>query len=550
MIKSSFTRLCSNLESLLFVIFLCLMSLNHAQAEETEVFKPSPTLDAIKKRGEIVVGVKTDFPPFGMLNAEGKPIGIEIDLAQHLADTIGVRLVTRGVTAENRFQRLEQGNIDLILATTGDTKERRQLATVIEPDYFSAGPSVLLRPEINANDWADLRGKTLCALQGAYFNKPIRQRFLVELSLYKTVRDAELAMRDKHCVGFLYDQITLKYLLTQPEWANYTLSLPTVLEVPWAIFIARSEKNTVLEEILGNTVASWHKDGTLIDTMKAWDLKPNRFLLESHALWTEKNERGNPVCQRNAAGQWPFECRNPAFVRSDEVDGIKGIGLWLKELGIPLSIIYDADDAKRYLEGILWTIALSVGAVLGALVLGYWGAKIILSGSGILAKSFTLLANFARMTPPILQMYLVFFGLGGLLFQYYELQLSPFLVALWSLSFYHAGIIVFTLIESATLQKSKEASFNLSLRTLPKLIEHSAVGIRTSLNNLVKATTIASAIAVPELLSATIAIIGDQGNIDLMMNLLLIVFYLISTLWLFVIIKVERKLIQKFAQPA
>ena len=547
-----FSRLGRHLKlcALLIGVYVSAFTLPQAGAEESAAFKPSPVLDAIKKRGEIVVGVKTDFPPFGSLNADGKPTGIEIDLAQNLADTLGVRLVTRGVTAENRFQRLEQGNIDLILATAGDTKERRQLATVIEPNYFSAGPSVLLRPEVNAREWADIRGKTLCALQGAYFNKPIRQRFLVELSLYKTVRDAELAMRDKHCIGFLYDQITLQYLVKQPEWSEYKLPLPVVLEVPWAIYIARSEHSTEFEKILGNTVATWHRDGTLIATVSAWGVKPNRFLLESKALWSSKDTHGNYICQRDAQGQWPIACRNPAFVTSEEAEGMRGFGLWIKELGLPLSIMYDDDDGARYLEGILWTLALSTGAILGALLLGYWGAKIILSGSRLAASTFTLIANIARMTPPILQMYLVFFGIGGLLYQYYEIKLSAFGVALWSLSFYHAGIIIFTLIESASLQKSKSPQFVLTLKTLPTLIEHSAVGIRTSLNNLVKATTIASAIAVPELLSATIAIIGDQGNIDLMMNLLLIVFYLISTLWLFIIVKIERKLIQRFAHPS
>ena len=43
---------------------------------------PSPTLEAIRSRGEIVIGVKTDLPPFGALDANGKSIGMEVDIAQ------------------------------------------------------------------------------------------------------------------------------------------------------------------------------------------------------------------------------------------------------------------------------------------------------------------------------------------------------------------------------------------------------------------------------------------------------------------------------------
>jgi len=110
-------------------------------------------------------------------------------------------------------------------------------------------------------------------------------------------------------------------------------------------------------------------------------------------------------------------------------------------------------------------------------------------------------------------------------------------------------MIVFTLLESATLKQKDAPEFSLTFNTLPDLMEHSAIGIRTAVNNLTKATTIASAIAVPELLTATIAIIADQGNVDIMMNLLLIVFYLLSAFWLAVMYWAERKLMRAKQVP-
>ncbi len=37
-------------------------------------------LDVIQKRGTLIVGVKSDYPPFGMLDADGRLIGFEADL--------------------------------------------------------------------------------------------------------------------------------------------------------------------------------------------------------------------------------------------------------------------------------------------------------------------------------------------------------------------------------------------------------------------------------------------------------------------------------------
>ena len=71
-----------------------------------------PVLPAVMAaRGEIVVGVKTDFAPFGMLNAGAQPVGLEVDLAHRLAGSLGLRVRLVAVSTENRFQRLEQGAV-------------------------------------------------------------------------------------------------------------------------------------------------------------------------------------------------------------------------------------------------------------------------------------------------------------------------------------------------------------------------------------------------------------------------------------------------------
>src|SRR4051812_36803077 len=71
------------------------------------------TLDRIKERGPIVVGVKSDFKPWGFLDPMGKPIGMEIDLAADVAQRLGVKLNLVPVQTANRIDFLRQGKIDL-----------------------------------------------------------------------------------------------------------------------------------------------------------------------------------------------------------------------------------------------------------------------------------------------------------------------------------------------------------------------------------------------------------------------------------------------------
>lgn len=523
----------------------CLLPLRLAQAQaQTPPFSASKALEAIRQKGEIAVGVKTDFPPFGMLDSAGRPIGLEIDLARKLADALGVKLRTVGVTTENRFQRLEQGAVDLIIATAGDTRERRELATAIEPSYYGAGVSVMLRPEETAADWPGVRGKTLCALQGAYFNKTIAQRYILTLQIYGNVRDALLALRDKRCVGFLYTDVTIQEYLKQPEWEGFRAPFPSALVIPWAIFLARSEGGSEFERIVGDLVAQWHREGALIAIEKNWGIRPSKFLQDAQILWSRKDDSGRYLCERNEKGLWPLSCRNPAFITSAEVQGMRGFGLWLKEtLGLDLSIVYDPYDSERYLRGIGYTILLSGFSILGALILGYLGASLILAHVFFVSPLVRVVANYGRMTPPLLQMYLIFFGLGGFLESREGIAVSPFAVAVWCLSFYHGAMIMFAMLEAAHVVKIAEPGFRMSVARLPALLRLSSIGVRSALSNLTKSTSIASAIAVPELLSSTISIMGDQGNVGVMMSLLLIVFYILSTVWLFVIVRAERAIV-------
>ena len=84
------------------------------------------TLAKIKKKGVIVVGVKNDYKPWGFLDPSGKIVGLEIDLAQEIAEKLGVKLEMLPVTAANRMEFLQQGRIDLVIATMGDTEDRRR----------------------------------------------------------------------------------------------------------------------------------------------------------------------------------------------------------------------------------------------------------------------------------------------------------------------------------------------------------------------------------------------------------------------------------------
>jgi ABC-type amino acid transport substrate-binding protein len=74
------------------------------------VAEAQSTIEAVKKRGKLVAGVKTDFPPFGYVDAGGRNLGFDVDVAHLFAkalfnDENQVELVA--VTSGNRIPSLQ-----------------------------------------------------------------------------------------------------------------------------------------------------------------------------------------------------------------------------------------------------------------------------------------------------------------------------------------------------------------------------------------------------------------------------------------------------------
>ena len=123
-------------------------------------------LDDIKKKGTLIVGTKADYRPFGYLDPSGKIIGFEPDLAADVAKRLGVKLELVPVVASNRIQFLQQGKIDLMIATMSDTPERRKTVDIIDPDYYASGTNVLAKKSEGLKSWDQLKGKKVCLIQG------------------------------------------------------------------------------------------------------------------------------------------------------------------------------------------------------------------------------------------------------------------------------------------------------------------------------------------------------------------------------------------------
>lgn len=224
--------------------------------------------------------------------------------------------------------------------------------------------------------------------------------------------------------------------------------------------------------------------------------------------------------------------------------------------GLNFSVFYDAFDRSRFLTG-LWTTAyISVVAILASLVLGLIGVWLAGSSSRLARLLVRAYVQFFRNTPPLVQLSFFYFAVGGLLPTVSDgfggqttlisgtgwaiIALSLFAGA-FNVEIFRAGIeaVPSTMVEAAEslgytrLQLYREIVLPLAFRIcLPAL--------NNNLVNLVKTTTLAYAIGVPELLYAASQIWSEVLNVREMMNVLLVAYVLLVAILVWVMGRWER----------
>ncbi len=99
------------------------------------------TIDQVRQKGELTVGMLVDFPPYGIMNTENQPDGYDADVAKRLAKDLGVKVKIVPVTGPNRIPYLLTDKVDVLVASLAITPERAKQVQFSHP--YSAAQIVV-----------------------------------------------------------------------------------------------------------------------------------------------------------------------------------------------------------------------------------------------------------------------------------------------------------------------------------------------------------------------------------------------------------------------
>ena len=232
----------------------------------------------IMSRGKVVVGVKADYKPWGFRNEGGGLIGMEVDMAKAAAVVMGVEVKLVPVQSSNRMQFLEQGKINMLIATMSDRPDRRKIVGIVQPNYYTSGTNVMSPKALGLKKWEDLRGKPICGKQGAFYNKIVTERYGAKIIAFTGNAEAKQALRDKKCIAWVFDDSSIGSDLSSDNWDDFEMPLNSEDDNPWGLAVPLAERDCIFGNFMAGLSYNWLQSGQLIAWEKKWGIKPTAFL--------------------------------------------------------------------------------------------------------------------------------------------------------------------------------------------------------------------------------------------------------------------------------
>ena len=232
------------------------------------------TLDDITKRGEVVIGIKTDTYPFGFKDKNGKYTGYDIDLANMIGQEIfqkkgKVKFVP--VTASDRMMKLFSEDVDMIVATMSVTPTRLQIMDFSDP-YYIAGQAVLVKKGSKIKGLRDLNGKKAIIVFGTSSESSLRAAVpRVSIIGYKTYNEAVKALKQGKADAIVSDDTILIGLSLKD--ANLVLLPKRYSREPYAVAFRKGQESEDLVRIVNNVINESVRNGTLQKLQKNYGIK-------------------------------------------------------------------------------------------------------------------------------------------------------------------------------------------------------------------------------------------------------------------------------------
>lgn len=232
---------------------------------------PESQLQTIKANNQLVVGVKTDSPPFGFVDEDGQLKGFDVDLMREVTRRLlgpKAQVVFRPVLSSTRILALNTGLVDVVAANMTITPQRQQRVAFSEP-YFLAHQALAVLNTSPYQQPNQLQEAHILYTEGSTgasrVLKVLPKAHLIGLGSATEAYEALLAGEAQAMIN---DDMILKRLAAKDCRLRL---LPQFLgDEPYGLAFKKAPESESLRQSVNNLLAQLQADGTLERLETKW----------------------------------------------------------------------------------------------------------------------------------------------------------------------------------------------------------------------------------------------------------------------------------------
>lgn len=188
---------------------------------ESPEFEAGTTMAELSEAGTITIGTKFDQPLFGLVGPDGKPVGFDVAIGSLIAAELGIPFEniewTETVSA-NREPFIQQGQVDIVVATYTINDERKQVIDFAGP-YYLAGQALMVQagnPE-GIEGPEDVEGQPVCSVEGSTPADRIVEEYGASLQATDVYSNCLDPLRNGQVVAVTTDNVILAGFVDQNQ---------------------------------------------------------------------------------------------------------------------------------------------------------------------------------------------------------------------------------------------------------------------------------------------------------------------------------------------
>jgi len=233
--------------------------------------KKQDSWQAIKEKGEFVLGLDDSFPPMGFRDENGEITGFDIDLAKEVCARLGVDLKLQPISWDAKEQELNTKNIDCIWNGLTITPEREETILFSEP-YMNNRQILVVQSDSSFTVLSDLAGKKLGLQAGSSAMDALNSsaEFKAALGTIVEFNDNMTALMDLEMGGLdvvLMDEIVARFYIQQKN-KGYSVLDQDLAGEEYGIGFRKNDQE--LRDKFQETLEEMTADGTTAEISNKW----------------------------------------------------------------------------------------------------------------------------------------------------------------------------------------------------------------------------------------------------------------------------------------